>query len=47
MTETGQDTSILKPAGYAALVKQYDLDIIPNWHKSFVAITGIHRIYST
>jgi hypothetical protein len=47
MAENGQETSIHKLAGYAALVKQYDLDIIPNWHKSFVATTGTHRIDST
>lgn len=47
MTENGKDTSILKPAGYNAPVKQYDLDITPNRHKSFVAISEIHLIYST
>jgi len=34
----------MRPAGYEALVARYDLDVIPNWHRSFVASTGPHRI---
>jgi len=37
----------LKPAGYAALIERYGLDSIPNWHRSFVATAGPHRIVST
>lgn len=37
----------LKFAGYAALIQRYGLDVIPNWHRSFVAATGIHRIDSS
>jgi len=44
MTENDQDGSILRLAGYAELVKRYELDVIPNWHKSLVAASGIHRI---
>ena len=29
---------------YAALIEQYDLDVIPNWHTSMVTIRGTHRI---
>ena len=47
MDENDQDKSIHRPAGYAALIKRYDLDVIPNWHRSFVATTGTHRIDST
>jgi len=47
MFESDQDRSILRPAGYAALVERYDLDVMPNWHRSFVATTGTHRIDST
>ena len=47
MAENNQDKSIHKPAGYAALIGRYDLDVIPNWHSSFVATTGTHRIDST
>lgn len=31
-------------AGYSALVAKYDLDVIPNWHESFVATSGTHRV---
>ena len=34
-------------AGYTALIEKYGLTVIPNWHKSFVATTGTHKIYST
>ncbi len=27
-----------QPAGYEALIKRYDLDVIPHWHRSFVAL---------
>ncbi len=47
MAESMPDTSDLKPTGYAALIKRYDLQVIPNWHESFVAATGAHRIDST
>lgn len=39
-----QDKSIYRSAGYAALIERYDLDVIPNWHKSLVTASGIHRI---
>lgn len=47
MAENNQDKSTHRPAGYAALIGRYDLDVIPNWHSSFVATTGTHRIDST
>ncbi len=31
-------------AGYAALLDSYNLEAIPNWHRSLVASTGTHRI---
>ncbi|MGA1797030.1 MAG: Fic family protein [bacterium] len=37
----------LRPAGYAALVDRYGIDVIPNWHRSLVTTSGIHRISST
>jgi len=46
MVENEQDKSIYRPAGYAALIERCDLDVIPNWHKSLVTATGIHRIDS-
>ena len=47
MAENAQDKSTHRLAGYAALIERYGLDVIPNWHRSFVAITGTHRIDST
>lgn len=47
MAVNDQDQSTHRPAGYAALIKRYDLDVIPNWHRSFVGATGTHRIEST
>lgn len=32
-----------RPAGYEALIVRYKLEVIPNWHRSFVAAGGIHR----
>ena len=46
MVENDQDQSTCRPAGYAALIERYDLDVIPNWHKSLVTASGIHRIDS-
>jgi hypothetical protein len=46
MVENEQDKSIYRPAGYTALIERYDLDVIPNWHKSLVTASGIHRIDS-
>ena len=46
MVESEQDISTCRLAGYALLIERYDLDVIPNWHKSLVATSGIHRINS-
>lgn len=43
MAEKGQDTTAYRLAGYGALTERYNLDVIPNWHKSLVAFSGIHR----
>jgi len=42
-----QEQAMLRPAGYAALVDMYDIDVIPNWHKSLVTTRGSHQISST
>ena len=47
MTENDQDRSTNRLAGYAALIERYDLDVIPNWHRSLVTTSGIHRIDSS
>jgi hypothetical protein len=47
MVKSDQKEVVSRPAGYAALVERYRLDVIPNWHRSLVATTGIRRIEST
>jgi hypothetical protein len=47
MAEKDQEQATLRPAGYAALVELYGIDIIPNWHRSLVTTSGGHRIDST
>jgi hypothetical protein len=48
MAEDGSNNSGgPRPAGYAALVARYNLDVIPNWHESFVATRGTHRLDTT
>lgn len=42
-----QGKSTHRPAGYELLIERFDLEVIPNWHRSFVAATGTHRIAST
>lgn len=37
----------MRPAGYSALISRGGLDVIPNWHRSFVAGSGPHRINMT
>jgi hypothetical protein len=44
MVENNQEKITYRPAGYAALVDRYNLDVIPNWHNSLVTTSGIHRI---
>ena len=46
MAKYDQAHSKYKLAGYAALIEQYELDIIPNWHTSLVATSRIRRIDS-
>ncbi len=41
-----ENKSIYRSAGYVALIERYKLDVIPNWHKSLVTTSGIHRIDS-
>jgi len=44
MTESDQDASTNRLTGYAALIERYDLDVMPNWHRSLVTTSGIHRV---
>ncbi len=36
-----------RPAGYSALIDRFRLDVIPNWHQSFVASGNSHRVHAT
>jgi len=47
MTKNGQEQATLRPAGYAAIIERYKLEVIPNWHRSLVTTSGIHRIDSS
>lgn len=42
-----QDKSTYRLAGYAALIEEHALEVIPNWHKSWVAQKGNHRMVSS
>lgn len=33
-----------RPAGYQALIDRFKLDVIPNWHTSYVAPSNTHRV---
>lgn len=47
MGESNKDQAVRRLAGYAELVKRYNLSVIPNWHISSVVTAGLHRISST
>lgn len=47
MDDNNQEKSTNRLAGYAALVDLYGLEVIPNWHRSYVTTSGIHRIHSS
>jgi hypothetical protein len=47
VNERGLSETTLRPAGYAALVERYGLEVIPTWHRSLVVASGIHRIESS
>ena len=47
MTESDQDASTNRLTGYAALIERYDLDVMPNWHRSLVTTSGIRRVESS
>jgi len=42
-----QNVETARPVGYAALVQQYHLEVIPNWHRSMVTSSGSHRVESS
>ncbi len=47
MSKNNDNNSLDRPAGYSELIKRYKLDVIPHWHISLVATSGIHRIDSS
>ncbi len=47
MDVNAQKQTKLRLAGYAALIERYGLDVIPNWHGSYVATSAIRRVDST
>ncbi len=47
MARGEQQGATLRPAGYAALVRKYGLEVIPNWHRSLVTTSGVYRMAST
>ncbi len=36
-----------RKAGYAALIDRLELEVIPNWHESYVGSTGTHKVDTT
>lgn len=44
MPDTDREHAPTRLAGYAELIKRYDLEVISNWHMSAVAASGIHRV---
>lgn len=47
MNKNDSHNTGLRAAGYAALIKRLKLEMIPNWHESYVATRGTHRTHST
>ena len=44
MNEHVSDAAGTRPAGYQELIARYGLEVIPNWHRSFIASSGPHQI---
>jgi hypothetical protein len=47
MTDHDLHATEARPAGYKALMARFQLDVIPNWHQSFVAAGNSRRIDTT
>jgi len=47
MTEHPLYAAGIRPAGYRVLIARLRLDVIPNWHQSFVANGNSHRVHTT
>ena len=46
MSESNLDSSD-RAAGYEALIRRYNLGVIPHWHKSFVSASSTRRKHTT
>ncbi len=46
MSDTAKNITTYRLAGYAALIEDYNLDVIPDRHRSLVTASGIHRVES-
>jgi hypothetical protein len=44
MTEHDLRATGMRSAGYGALIAKFRLDVIPNWHRSFVATGNTHKV---
>jgi len=47
MAVTNSRDSSTRSAGYGTLIERFGLRVIPNWHESFVARSGVHRTESS
>ena len=47
MNKQNSEGTASRPAGYEALIARYELDVIPNWQRSFVTTGGPHRTVTT
>ena len=47
MTEHDLHETGIRPAGYGALIARFRLDVIPNWHQSYVAAGNKHKVDTT
>ncbi|HOZ45643.1 MAG TPA: Fic family protein [Candidatus Hydrogenedentes bacterium] len=43
MAHNGFGKNGLRPAGYAELIERYGLEVMPNWHRSSIAVSAVRR----
>jgi len=44
MVENEKKEITIRPAGYAALIERFGLEVIPSWHNSLIAASNLHKI---
>lgn len=47
MSGNSHEEVLLRPAGYSALIEQYSLKVISNWHTSRVTTSGVRKVTQT